>query len=327
MLLFAAVFPEVLSLSTPVPALLNPRGIVRFVTFLGMYGCGALLVWEAVARWGKGWLSVLPLGAAYGIAEEGFATKSFVDPGEQLRITRMPGGYGRALGIEWATFVPIDIFHAAVSIGLSMLVVTLLFPELKGRSLMGSRGLSLVAACFAADIGLQFVNIDPGGVSAFLPALLFMAALGLVLSLLAWKLPTGVLGSMMRSPRPSALPRTFFLVAFGWLFSLLFVYIVGSHLVVYWEVLSAFYVLSSGLVLYFLLTRAGWRENRLHQIAFAAGMGAAFLLWDVVFGTLIGDVLSVPFATFFLLLLAYLWSREERLAAPQLGLSHSARPE
>lgn len=39
-------------------------------------------------------------------------------------------------------------------------------------------------------------------------------------------------------------------------------------------------------------------------------MGAAFLLWDGIFGVLIGDGLSVPFAIFFLLLLFYLWRRE-----------------
>ena len=216
---------------------------------------------------------------------------------------------------------------AAVSIGLSLLVVALLFPEFKGRSLLGSRGLPVVAACFAVDIGLQFVNNDPGGIFAFLPALLFLTALGLALVLLAWKLPTGGFVSMMRSPRPSASPRTFFFVAAGRLFSLLFVYLLGSHLVVYWESLGAFYVLGSALVLYLLLTRAGWREHRLHQIAFAAGMGAAFLLWDVVFGTLIGDVLAVPFAIFFLMLLIYLWSRKERLAAARVILGHSDHPE
>lgn len=248
-----------------------------------MYGCGALLVWEAVARWEKGWLSVLPMGAAYGIAEEGFATKTFVDPAAQLRITKIPAGYGRALGIDWATFVPVDIFHAAVSIGLQLLVVALLFPELKGRPLLGSRGRSIVAACFAADIGVQFVTTDPGAIAAFFPALLSLAALGLVLVLLAWKLPTERLGAIMRSPRPSARPRTFFLVSFGWLFSLLFVYLIGSHLVVDWELLGAFYGLDSGLALYFLLARAGWRENRPHQIAFARGWappsssGMAFL--------------------------------------------------
>ncbi len=323
LLVFAAAFPEVLSLSTPVPELLSPRGAVGFVTLLGMYGCGALLVWEAAARWGKGWLSVLPLGAAYGIAEEGFATKTFVDPGAQFRITQIPGGYGRALGIEWATFIPIDIFHAAVSIGLQLLVVALLFPEYKGKPLLGSRGTPVVAACFTVDIGLQFLKSDPDGIMAFLPALLFIAALGLGLILLAWKIPMDGFTSVMRTPRPSAPPRQFFLVAFCWLFSLLFVYIIGSHSVAYWEVLGAFYILSSGLVLYFLLTRAGWKENRLHQTAFAMGMGAAFLLWDAVFGTLIGDGLSVPFAIVFLLLLVYVWRREGINLATRLSLGPS----
>jgi len=39
----------------------------------GLYLPGALLIREAMIRWKKGWASVLLLGAAYGILEEGTA--------------------------------------------------------------------------------------------------------------------------------------------------------------------------------------------------------------------------------------------------------------
>ncbi|MDG6981287.1 MAG: hypothetical protein JRN51_09295 [Nitrososphaerota archaeon] len=38
---------------------------------LGIYGSGALLIYEAKVRWKKGWAMVLLLGGVYGILEEG----------------------------------------------------------------------------------------------------------------------------------------------------------------------------------------------------------------------------------------------------------------
>ena len=53
-------------------------GDLIILTFL--YGSGALLAREAVRSWGKGYPSLLFLGAAYAIFEEGLVCKSFFDP-------------------------------------------------------------------------------------------------------------------------------------------------------------------------------------------------------------------------------------------------------
>ncbi len=47
---------------------------------LGLYVPGALIVREAMVRWNKGWGSVLLLGAAYGILEEGVALSTLFNP-------------------------------------------------------------------------------------------------------------------------------------------------------------------------------------------------------------------------------------------------------
>jgi len=87
---------ELLSGSTPLPHFLNPLTLF-FLT--GLYGSGAIIVREAVKRWGKGWASVLLLGAAYGVLEEGVMVKSFFDPAwPDLGIL---GIYGRWLGVNW----------------------------------------------------------------------------------------------------------------------------------------------------------------------------------------------------------------------------------
>lgn len=49
--------------------------------FLGsLYGSGVLLVRDYARRWNKGWRSILLLGAAYGIIEEGIPVRSFFSP-------------------------------------------------------------------------------------------------------------------------------------------------------------------------------------------------------------------------------------------------------
>jgi len=65
--------PEYISGSSPTSAIvLNPPMFgFQLVANLGLYGPGVLLVREAMVRWNKGWATVLLLGAAYGILEEG----------------------------------------------------------------------------------------------------------------------------------------------------------------------------------------------------------------------------------------------------------------
>jgi hypothetical protein len=48
--------------------------------YLPLYGAGALLMRELVRRSGRGWASMLLLGAAYGFIEEGFASQSLFNP-------------------------------------------------------------------------------------------------------------------------------------------------------------------------------------------------------------------------------------------------------
>src|SRR5512145_1942134 len=70
--LIAPVFGEMVSGSTPLNEYLSPFCILLF----GMlYGSGALLIREMLIRGQKGWRSLLLLGMAYGIYEEGLMVR------------------------------------------------------------------------------------------------------------------------------------------------------------------------------------------------------------------------------------------------------------
>ena len=293
-----------LSGSTPVPELIgHPLG---FLLLLGLYGGGAVLVWEALARWKKGWLAVVPLGAAYGIAEEGLATKTFTDPHQQFVITGIPGSYGNFARIEWVTFAGIDPFHAAVSMGLPFLLVALLFPELRGRSVVSNRGLMVSCTAFIAVVTLMFFTTDTDPILPLAAPLAFIGALGALFIAFGWKLPRGFLSSWMRSPAPTASPRSFFVVGFAWLFSLLFMFSIGSHIVPSARLLILFFLGSGAASLYFLLTRSGWHDNRKQKVAWVGGFSAAFLVWDA-FLDVIGDIAVLAFSVSLAALVVWLW--------------------
>lgn len=122
--IIAPVFGELFSGSSPLNEFVNP---FTFITLTLLYGCGAILVRELIIRWDKGWPSLLLLGMAYGIYEEGILVQSFFDP------TWMDLGalavYGRVAGLNWVWAEHLILFHALISIAASVTFVEMLFPQ------------------------------------------------------------------------------------------------------------------------------------------------------------------------------------------------------
>jgi hypothetical protein len=113
---------ELLSGSSPPLVFFNP---VLLVLQLALYGSGAILVRELVFRWKKGWPSILLLGAAYGLVEEGLALKSVYNP-------TYPGvnpTFGRWIGVNWVWTTGMITYHAVISIAIPVLLVMLIFPK------------------------------------------------------------------------------------------------------------------------------------------------------------------------------------------------------
>src|SRR5215213_2294641 len=87
----APAVAEVLFGATPIT---NPGAMLPDVA---VYGCGALLIREVARRRGLGWSSILVLGVAFGIVEEGLALESLFNPS----LFNAGDLGGRALGINW----------------------------------------------------------------------------------------------------------------------------------------------------------------------------------------------------------------------------------
>jgi len=190
--------------------ILNPlMFLFQIVANLGLYGPGVLLVREAMVRWNKGWASVLMLGAAYGILEEGIALSTLFDP--LANPVGKLGYYGHWLGVNWVWVAGILPVHMIFSISLPILLLGLAVPQTRGQSLLSVRRLRAVSFILGLDVVLLFLLVSrTGGFwmgwPVFVSSLIAMAALVLV----ARRLPATVLHAS--SDRPRIGPRSSFLV-------------------------------------------------------------------------------------------------------------------
>src|SRR5690349_10616134 len=76
--LLPGVTAEMLTGSTPVLVYLtNPFSLI---TNTLIYGSGAILIREVARRRGLGWTSILLMGAAYGVFEEGLVVNTWANP-------------------------------------------------------------------------------------------------------------------------------------------------------------------------------------------------------------------------------------------------------
>jgi hypothetical protein len=154
LLLLAPITGELLTASSPPITFFTPFSLFILI---GLYGCGALLVREYTRRWGRGWVCIVLLGAAYGIIEEGLTAKSFFDPSwMDLGIL---GLYGRWLDVNWVWSQGLTIYHAIVSITVPIILTQLTFPASSEARWLGRKAFFAAHAWFIAIVILGFTLI------------------------------------------------------------------------------------------------------------------------------------------------------------------------
>ena len=267
---------EMLSGSTPPLLFINP---VSLLAEGSLYGCGAILVRELVRRRGLGWSSILLLGAAYGVLEEGLVVTSWFNPywPDVLPLH----GYSRALGTNWFWAASLTTYHAVVSITVPIILVEALFPRIAERPWLGRRGLWGFALWLGVTsvvelIGFGFVAFQKRGYTH--PPAMYFGALALAVALVA-------IGLRLKPPR--AVPTT--RMAPGpWRLRLAGLAATVIFFLISWGVGPAirFWPASIALLLGFVAF-AGWRVRRWagqagwwaeHRLALAAGVMSFFIL-------------------------------------------------
>jgi hypothetical protein len=127
-----------------------------------MYGAGVLVLREAVVRVGGGWPSLVLMGVAYQIAEDGLGLQALTSP-------RMYGAadWGlRAFGANWTYWESQIGVHVVLSVLLPIAITNLLFPAQQARPYLTNKGLAEVGALAVVGVfGIRFLisgTEDPG---------------------------------------------------------------------------------------------------------------------------------------------------------------------
>jgi hypothetical protein len=242
------------------------------VPFALYYGSGALLIREVTRRTGRGWPTILTLGLAFGVLEEGVLTQSLFNPNylaENLHL--LDPGYIEALGIGslWTVFVLGG--HALWSIATPIAIVEESTRSRRTTPWLGRRGLVVTAVLFLLGCVMEFVVTkaedadDPFSASA--AQLGVSAAIVVVLVVVAFLLPHGD-----RRPGPGRAPSAWLVFAATMVAGVGWGLLAGATSLPSWQASIAI-ALVCLVVLGVLVARwsrlDGW--GRWHRLAVAAG--------------------------------------------------------
>ncbi len=274
LLLVSPAIGEVMSGSSPPLELLNPLAIVFTI---GLYGCGALLVRELAVRWHKGWPTIMALGIAYGIIEEGLMTKSFFDPG--WMDVGLLGSYGRWLDVNWVWTLELVLFHMVFSISIAILLVQLAYPGRRGEPWVGRRGMmtSAMVLVFVVAFGYLFLTPYRPDMALYMAAIIATA----VIIWIARQLPETIL---IKSRDGIIKARWLIPAGFLWTLTLFFTVWVlpqtGLPALVDFVLLLALGI--AGLLTLARLYGKGSQFTDVHKLALASGALGFFIMLSLV---------------------------------------------
>jgi hypothetical protein len=181
-LLIAPFVGETFSTASSPLQLVMPWSVPLVV---GMYGCGVLVCHEVAIRFGFGWSGLALLGVAYAVYEEGLIDRFWWDPAfwEEAGV----GDYSVVGGLNVLLAAHLTIFHAAISVITSILIVEWLFPGHRDRPWVGRRGLVLATLALTVVVPIFSLQFYVPSVAAFV----FSASLMLVAIAAAFAVPQG----------------------------------------------------------------------------------------------------------------------------------------
>ena len=273
LLLLAPFLGEIVSGHQPPREIVNPLSVLLLML---PYGLGALVCRELVRRWQKGWLSLLLLAVAYAIYEEAIVVRSIFNPDwGELGILKE---YSHVVGVTWTYAGMLIHFHVLVSIGASIILAEILYPEERRRRWLSDKGLT---ACII-------------GLSLWLPAGLLMTAYVPPLPgyLLSWAALVGLITAARLVPGDlppgplRAVPGARYFLLLGFLNMTLFFVVVyvlpGSGMPPLLVSVLALIALDAG-TLRLLLRWSGngraWDDR--HRLAWVAGGLGFFILFGI----------------------------------------------
>jgi hypothetical protein len=191
---------------------LDTLGALGF--FAALYGTVAVLIREIARRAGRGWPTILLLGAAFGLIQAGLIDQSLFNPGyldnddpawaqawrEERQATLLP-----LLGLSASQLLGFVSGHVIWSFAAPIAVVEALVPDWADRPWLGRSGMAVMVVLYV--LAARFVVIDHISTKHFVAAptqLIGTAAVVAALAVAALTLPrrTARASSPRQAPRP-----------------------------------------------------------------------------------------------------------------------------
>lgn len=274
--------PEYMTGSSKLSSLLyDPSSFFLGLGFnIALYSAGALLIREFAIKYNKGWASILILGLAYGIMEEGISVHTFfISSGNPVGVLAV---YGRYLGVDWIWALGISFFHSIFSIGLPLLLLSIAYPRYSREPLLGRRGSFSVLAIYVLDVivlnivvnGIRTDSIPSAGLY------IFFMLLSIILVVAARLVPGKWLSG--KGDPEKGTRKLFFLglITFPLYFLNSFfpnLPVIGGRIP---PIIDApLYILANILVMWAILRNMPPTDNRRHKFSLAIGLIIPLFVW------------------------------------------------
>jgi len=274
------------------------------------YGGAAVLIRETARRTGRGWPTMLMLGAAYTLVGEGLVTQSLFNPDYMNKhFHLLAPAYIPALGIgAWWTLLMFNL-HTFWSMGVSIALVEALFPAEAEAPWLGRVGESVVALVFVFGAAANFaIGFRQNHFVATHAQLLSAAALCVLLVVSAFLISPSrsrVAGGRVLSPQITS-PR----IASPWITGAV-AFVLGMVVLKMpprwgWAAVGAMLAIDAlflALVAFFS-RQTGW--SALHTLSLASGGALVYGIRAYTARPLVGGVLGMRISTT-VFLVAAIW--------------------
>ncbi|BCJ33449.1 hypothetical protein Athai_09520 [Actinocatenispora thailandica] len=125
--------------------------------WLPIYGFGVLLIREVVRRCGGGWPSLVLLGVAYELVEDGIGLQALTSPHLYGAARMAP----RLFGFNTAYWEMNVVYHVVFSVLIPIALTDLLFPALRDRPYLRRCGLAGIGAGALLGVALLRATVPP----------------------------------------------------------------------------------------------------------------------------------------------------------------------
>jgi len=277
--------------------------------WLPIYGAGILLIREAVTRTGRGWPSVVVLGLAYEIAEDGLGLQALTSPHLYHAADWAP----QIFGFNIAYWILNAIYHIVFSAIIPIFITNLLFPAFKDRPYLKKGGLVWVMLFALIGVGMLRGSVppsqDPGytaPAAVLIGCVVAIVALAVIaLRLMPRKQPSAMLDTAVPSPKNLVITGV---VATVVVFGLMYPF-AGAHQPVFTHGYWAYVPIAIGTILaaYLYKTIRGWSKSKQWDARRILALASGALVGHTLFGMIAAHLPVVDRIGLGILLIIMAW--------------------